>query len=105
MQTPAFPACPDSALGALVVGLVLTLKDEAGAAKSVLASLEGEIGIELGERHGRWLPLTGTTLDPMELHRRLEALEGVAFVDVAFVEVDGTGTNSQGSPDETFKRN
>ncbi len=72
----------------VVLGLVLSLPATGPQRASALAALAAHPDLRPGEPRGHLLPLTAETVDPMALHRWLEALPGVLAVDVAFVEVD-----------------
>jgi hypothetical protein len=76
-----------SAVSPVVLGLVLALPPEGPEREQVLAALAARPELRLGAPQGHLLPFTTEAADPMELHRWLEALPGVAAVDVAFVEV------------------
>lgn len=73
-----------------VLGLVLTLCACAHKRAQAMEALSRIEGLELGEPQGPWVAACVQTPEPMELHRRLEAIEGIELVDVAFVELGET---------------
>ncbi len=81
-MTPSAPT-PSPA----VVSLVLHLRDDVLLRQSALAALRAHPAVELGALSGALLPLVAEVPVPMEFHRWIESLPGVAYVDVAFVEV------------------
>lgn len=89
MAAPLNPECPSHPVGVpLVVSLVLTLSNDAALACAAEHEVASMPGIVLGDRSGPWLTLVAESDDLMGLHRRLEAVQGVAYVDVAFVEMN-----------------
>jgi hypothetical protein len=70
-------------------GLVLTLNADAALAEQAVASLHARPEFTPGERNGRWLPVALEAADNAEsrnLHDWLNALPGVDFVDVVYVD-------------------
>ncbi len=70
-----------------VVSLVLHLRDDVLLRRAALSALRAHPAVELGPVSGPLLPLVAEVPAPMEFHRWIESLPGVAFVDVAFVEL------------------
>jgi len=77
----------ESAPAPVVVSLVVRMHDEQQLQEGVYTALRTRPEIEVGEAFGSWLPVVVETGSPRDLHAWLEALPGVAFVDVIFVEV------------------
>ena len=74
-----------------IAGLTLTLDDDAVLAAEAIECLRAHAGIEVGERKNRWLPLVieaGGAREVRDLHRWIEELAGVAYVDVVYVGFD-----------------
>lgn len=74
-----------------VNGLMVTLSADPERAARALGMIDGHDGIELGERHDRWLPVAVDTRDDREaraLHEWLEGLPGVDQVGVILVAFD-----------------
>ena len=79
----------------IAVGLVITLRRPAQESASVLSILRQREDLTLGDVAGFWISVACCTTDPRQLHRDLEALPGVAQVDVIFVEMaDGPSTEA-----------
>lgn len=74
-----------------VNGLMVTLSTDPERASHALGMIGGHDGIELGERHDRWLAVVAETRDDHEartLHQWLEDLPGVDQVGVILVAFD-----------------
>ena len=72
-------------------GLVLTLNADAALAEQAVASLHARPEFTPGERNDRWLPVALEAADDAEsrnLHDWLNALPGVEFVDVVYVDFE-----------------
>jgi hypothetical protein len=74
-----------------VNGLMVTLSADPERASQALGMIDGHDGLELGERHDRWLAVVAETRDDHEaraLHQWLEGLPGVDQVGVILVAFD-----------------
>jgi len=74
-----------------ISGLILTLSNDAELAAQVIATLSTRVEFMPGERNARWLPVAMEARDDAEsrdLHDWLNALPGVDFVDVVYVNFD-----------------
>ena len=88
-----------------ISGLVITLSANPADAARVTALLAAHPGVTPGEPAGRWLPVAVEARDDAEsraLHDWVEALPGVEFVDVVYVnyEPDDEPSSSTGTHDE-----
>ncbi|MCI0537787.1 MAG: hypothetical protein L0Z50_21445 [Verrucomicrobiales bacterium] len=89
-------------------GLVITLSSDAQLAAQAVATLSARTEFTSGACLGRWLPVAAEARDDAEsrrLHDWLQALPGVEFVDVVYVNFDldtvspgQTNLNSRGEP-------
>ena len=77
-----------------IVGLVITLKARASESEAVVRTLAAHPELALGDTDSFWIAAAATTPDPRRLHRELEALPGVAQVDVVFVELSDAPDHS-----------
>jgi hypothetical protein len=71
-----------------ISGLIVTLPEDAALRQEALALLGQRPELELGPLAGRWLPVvmeTDSEGSSRTLHRWIESLPGVAYVDVAAV--------------------
>ena len=76
----------------LTSGLVVTLSSDPAEAAAAMTALRGRPEFTFGDRHDRWLPLVMETCgdaESREVHDWIQALRGVEFVDVAYVNFDG----------------
>lgn len=74
-----------------ISGLILTLNADAELAAQAVATLSVRPEFMPGERNARWLPVAMEARDDAEsrdLHDWLNALPGVDFVDVVYVNFD-----------------
>jgi hypothetical protein len=74
-----------------ISGLIITLNADAELAAQAVASVSTRPEFMPGERNTRWLPVAMEARDDAEsrdLHDWLNALPGVDFVDVAYVNFD-----------------
>jgi hypothetical protein len=74
-----------------ISGLVITLNSDAELAAQAVATLSARPEFTPGERNTRWLPVAMEARDDgasRDLHDWLNALPGVDFVDVVFVNSD-----------------
>ena len=72
-------------------GLVITLSSDSAEAAKAFTALSARPEFVFGERNDRWLPLvmeTSGDVESRELHDWIQALPGVEFVDVAYVNFD-----------------
>ena len=72
-----------------ISGLVLTLSADAALADQAVAKLHTRPEFTLGECNDRWLPVALDAADDAasrDLHDWLNALPGVEFVDVVYVD-------------------
>lgn len=67
--------------------LIITLTHLPELQTRALAILSGRTDLELGVLGGHWLPAALTSTDPQNAFRELEAIPGVEFVEVVFVEL------------------
>lgn len=88
-----------------ISGLILTLNDDAELAAQAVASLGTRPEFLPGERNARWLPVAMEARDDAasrDLHDWLNALPGVDFVDVVYVNFDAdeatASLTSRGEP-------
>lgn len=74
-----------------ISGLILTLNADTELAAQAVASVSERPEFMPGERNARWLPVAMEARDDAEsrdLHDWLNALPGVDFVDVVYVNFD-----------------
>jgi hypothetical protein len=74
-----------------ISGLILTLNADAELAEQSVATVSARAEFMPGERNARWLPVAMEARDDAEsrdLHDWLNALPGVDFVDVVYVNFD-----------------
>jgi hypothetical protein len=79
-----------------ISGLLITLNADESLAAEALAAVSGREEFTPGLRHGRWLPVVMEARDDAqsrELHDGLQALAGVDFVDVVYVDFDMNQTS------------
>lgn len=88
-----------------ISGLILTLNGDAELAAQAVASLRTRPEFMPGERNARWLPVAMEARDDAasrDLHDWLNALPGVDFVDVVYVNFDAdeatASLTSRGEP-------
>ena len=89
-----------------VSGLVITLASDDASASAALASLEADGRLELGVRRGRRVAAVADTHSPQEnksLWQSLTACDGIAHVDVVFVDLehDGPGTPNESASESS----
>lgn len=75
-------------VGVTTSGLVLTLDDDPSVRARLLAALEGDSRLVVGQAQGLHLPVATEAESPEAaeaLAERLRDLDGVRFVDVVFV--------------------
>ncbi len=68
--------------------LVITLSDEGVEAASAVSAIGNHPSITASTREGRYLPIVIEDADARPIHRWLEELPGVAFVDVVFCSTE-----------------
>lgn len=74
-----------------ISGLILTLSDDVELAEQAVSSVSTRPEFLPGERNARWLPVAMEARDDAasrDLHDWLNALPGVDFVDVVYVNFD-----------------
>ena len=74
--------------------LIFTLAADPALRERALASLRLRPDLELGELADRWLPAALTSADPHDVFREFEAIPGIEFVEVVFVELTAPGSQS-----------
>lgn len=67
-----------------ISGLVVTLNTSAQSSQCTIESISKNPAITVGIPEGDYLPLTIENTDARIIHRWLESLAGVAFVDVVY---------------------
>lgn len=85
-----------------ISGLILTLNADAELAAQAVASLSTRAEFMPGERNARWLPVAMEARDDAasrDLHDWLNALPGVAFVDVVYVNFDADEATASLTPE------
>ena len=70
-----------------VSSLVLTLCADPTTRAQALDALRARTDVELGPASGAWIPAVLESNDPRGAIEALQALPGIEFVDVVFVEV------------------
>lgn len=65
-------------------GLVVTLSQDEKEAESALAAISAHDAITTEKLLGRYLPIAIEAVDTRHIHRWLESLAGVIYVDVVF---------------------
>ncbi|MFV1995957.1 MAG: hypothetical protein ACC661_11030 [Verrucomicrobiales bacterium] len=84
-----------------IAGLTLTLHRDDALAAAALEELRACPEIETGERRGCWLPVVSDVADAKasrDLHRWIESLAGIAYVDVVYVGFDDASPSPEGNP-------
>lgn len=74
-----------------VAGLTLTFNENEALASRAVGELFKHASIELGEMNGRYIAAvmdTETSHESRDLHRWIESLPGIDFVDVVYVGFD-----------------
>lgn len=72
-------------------GIVITLSRDSGLADEVIRDLGKHAQIEMGDLKGKYLPAVISARNDRDLrlvHRHIESLSGVDYVDVVFVSYD-----------------
>lgn len=95
-----YPQVLDGVGGALILaisGLVLTLVEDVAAADRAMTALSRDPRVTVGERYGRRIALVAETPDAasdQSLFDELRMMPGIEHVDVTFVGLDDTDTES-----------
>lgn len=71
--------------------LIFTLTADPALREQALAALHLRPDLEFGKLAGRWLPAALTAADPYDAFREFEAIPGIEFVEVVFVELTAPG--------------
>ncbi len=67
--------------------LIVTLNAQATTRAAALTALALRQDLQLGELGGNWIPAVLESADPRTAFREIEAIPGVEFVEVVFVEL------------------
>jgi hypothetical protein len=71
--------------------LIFTLAADPELRERALDALHLRPDLELGRLAGCWLPAALTAADPHDVFREFEAIPGIEFVEVVFVELTAPG--------------
>ena len=72
---------------AAISSLILTLSADASAEAAALRALAAYPGLEIGDYQRPWLPAVLDSATPKDDCAHIQALPGVVFIEVTFVEV------------------
>ena len=78
-----------------ISGLVVSLTGSDSLRRQAIAAIEAHSELTTGECQQEWLSVVLESPTPKQIHRWLDTLPGVGYVDVVFVSIDSEDSAEQ----------